>query len=313
MAIKSVIESWENRTVKETATERTTIRTFTVEFDTNDNPIARPILALKARDPQTGLAVPPYGAQHPFDGYMFVINREVKPAEGAFVYEVTCNYSNDPAGTEQTQDPLIRKPEISWTFVTSDEPIDRALARIEPGTRKIDVPILTSAGEAFDPPPTDEMHDLVLRYVRNVRVFDQLQASRYKGSVNSDMFLGFGPGHAKCAVFDGDKIYDDKYGEYYKKTYEIHFRVVVINGKKYGWVKRTLDQGYWELSDETDEEGNHKYRRALDLDGNPLSGSVPLNGNGKFLFPSEIAAGNVVYLVFETRPKLPFSALNIKV
>jgi hypothetical protein len=309
MAIKSITESWEGRKSWETADEITALRIFTVEFDEKDDPLARPLLALNATTPE--LSIPQYGNQHPYNRDLFVIGKDVKAKEGAFVYEVTCNYSTLYIETEKQKNPLNQKPEISWTFATSNEPIDMAIAMIEP-KQVPNVPILNSALEPFDPPITEDQHDLVLRYVRNERTFYPMTALQYKGSVNADMFLGAPPGTVMCTVFDGDKIYDDRWGNYYRITYEFQFRLKEVNGKKYGWLRRILDQGYRELTYAAvgDEP---EWENIVDKNGNQVSQPVPLDGTGLEQKYKGVYPPPGIYLVFQTREKIPFSPLNIKV
>jgi hypothetical protein len=309
MAVTSVIENYE-KDLNDTTSERTTSRQFIVTFNNSDNPLQRNILALKARDPNTGLTIPQRGYHHPYDHGMFVIKINVKQSniEGAFRCIVTCEYSSIINPHKKTVDPLKEKPQVSWTFVTSDEPIDMALARIEPTYAK-NVPITNSAEESFDPPITEERSDLVLHYVRNEKHFYAERARKYIGAVNSDRFLGFGPGRAKLAVWEADKIYDDDYGDYYRVTYEIHFREFEHNGKEYGWVRRILDQGFREYI--TDPIGPWCYREIEDDAGNKISEPAKLDGRGRLLTGNTKNKG--VFLIFETKEKKSFSVLDIDI
>ena len=75
MSVISVKEDWRERTDRSTADGRTAPRVFTVVFDSNNNANKRPILARKARDPNTKLSIPQKGKKHPYDRGMYV--REV--------------------------------------------------------------------------------------------------------------------------------------------------------------------------------------------------------------------------------------------
>ena len=104
MAIKTVTESWENRTVEETRDATTAVRVFSVDFDTGDEPAARLILALNHS------LIPKYGNEHPFSRGMYVNKRSVKAGDGAFAYMVTVDYStfseNDLLVSQNRGEPL---------------------------------------------------------------------------------------------------------------------------------------------------------------------------------------------------------------
>lgn len=319
MAVINVIEDGAEREVRETLTTRTTDRAFTVVFDENDDPLIRPLLAV--RHPQ----IPLKRSQYPGDSALFVINRQARIFEGPFSYKVTCYYSGNISGGESDDpysdgessiDPLNQPPVIEWTFAESNEPIDRDIAG------KI---ITNSAGETFDPTPAKTVHDLVLRYTRNKLVYSAWQAFQYIGSLNSDDFLGFGPGLVKCTVFNGQKIYNDEYGNYWRVTHEFQFRKDYIEGEGYiGWKRRISDQGYRENYG-VKEDGSPDLRDIMvsagnDADGNPsteeirTSQPVLLNGKGRKLpGNAEIAyyLKDAVFQKFDLYEQLPFSVLNI--
>lgn len=302
MAVIDITESWAEREVNETYDSRTAVRTFTVKFDNNDNPIARPILALTARDPATGLTIPQLGHQHPYDRFLYVKNRKVKTYEGAFVYEVTCDYSTiSTERREKTPDPLKQKPGIRWTFVTNEERIDRDIKGVA---------ITNSAKQSFDPPITKPIHDLALQYDRNDRYFSPTRALKYKGKVNSDTFLGAPPGTVMCTIFDADKVYDEENGDYYHVTFEFQFRLEEVLGKRYGWLRRILDEGYYEESDtEKNEDGTPKLIPIKDDNSQHVVVPVKLDGNGGIL---KVGADDF-FKTFELYDKISFSDLGIRI
>ncbi len=300
MAIKQVTENWEDRTVTDTESGKQAVRTFTVDFDELNNPAARPVLALRHA------FIPKRGSMFPYDRAMFVDSRTVAPGEGPLVFKVTCNYITKTtgisvSGSSGASGPLSQKPEISWTFATSEEPIDRDING---------KPILNSAQESFDPPISQSKDDLVLRYVRNERFFNPRFAMRFKGAVNSSTFLGVSPGLVKCTVFDGDKVYDNEFSDYFVVTYEFQFRLGMVAGKQYGWLRRILDQGFRELLGKN-EDGTPIWENIKDNAGNPLSEPALLNGSGRELALQTPPKGH--FLKFQTHHKQPFSALNIRI
>lgn len=292
MPIINIKEDWEKRTVEETLDEKTAIRAFTVEFDERDNPVIRPLLVLLASTPT--LSVPQKGDWYPGDDFLRVVKRTVRPYQGPLVYEVTCNYhrSRFRKGDESAEDPVIKKPEISWLSAVTNEPIDR----------DIDGEAITnSAKQSFDPPITREVYDLVLRYVRNERNFNHRHASEYKGAINSDSFLGFAEELVMCTVFDGQKIYDETRGDYYQVTYEFQIRYD-------GWKRRVLDEGFAEKIG-TDDDNKPEHEENLDINTRKLSEPIKLDGNGR-----KLADGaEDVFIPFDVYHKRPFSAFRIRV
>lgn len=298
MPVINIKEDWEKRTVGETLDEKTAIRVFTVEFDEGDNPVIRPLLALLASTPT--LSVPQKGYHYPGDDFLRVVKRTVRPYQGPLVYEVTCNYLHRwGERDESAEEPLMKKPEISWLSAVTNEPIDRDIEGKA---------VANSAGETFDPPITKEFNDLVLRYVRNERNFNHRRSSEYKGAISSDGFLGFAEGLVMCTVFDGQKIYDEKWGDYYQVTYEFQIRYD-------GWKRKIFDRGFGEYFGKK-EDGSPDWREIEDDKGHKISEPAFLNGNGKKL-PGETNLvyylENAVKLKFDLYRKKPFSALKIRI
>lgn len=277
-----------------------TKRVFTVQFDEDDTPASRPILAYKAAD------IPKIRkSRHPADAWLYVKSKNVRvKGDSLTLFEVTVNYGTTrrtattegetpaPADYEVAISPLEASPRIRWTTVNSNEQIDRD-ANGEPLTN--------SAKESFDPPISREVDDLVLSFVRNEESFDQVVAASFKNAVNADEFLGFEPGTVKCTRFDGEEAQaaDQKY---FVVSYEFQIRYD-------GWKRRILDQGFREDTGSTDDDGNTIYEIIKDTDGNPVREPVLLDGEGKILAEGEDA----VFLEKQIYPELDFSNLNISV
>ena len=303
--ITKVTEPWGDWSLSATETERKTDRIFVVEFDNDDNPLARRVLAQNARCPVTGLTVPAYNSKYPYDEGLILIDKQVSQNEkdGPCICIVRCSYLS-LAYKKTGQDPLKEKPQISWTFATTDEPIDRDIKGKA---------ILNSAYESFDPPITQAKHDLVLRYVRNEKRFDPIEALKYLGKTNSNMFLGAPQNTVKCESWEGEKIYNEAYGDYFRVTREFHFRLDEINGKRWGWVRRILDQGCRELIGFL-STGEPDYQNILDHQGDTVTQPVPLDGNGMQLHPKDGEwPPAAVFLEFDTYENISFSPLNIRI
>jgi len=297
MSVTKITEPYNERTVEDSGTELKATRVFDVEFNNQGDPVARPILALKART--TLLSVPQIGDKHPAANYLYCVRRNVSVVS-QFVYKVSCSYSSISVQTGQSENPLSQKPETRWTFNTADEPVDRTIN---------DAAITNSAGQSFDPPITKPVHDLVLQYSRNEQSFSPMKALKYKGKVNSATFLNAPPGTVMCTVFDGDKVYDEKYGEYYRVTYEFQFRLDEVEGKRYGWKRRILDKGLYKKLDENNEDGTPKLEIIKDADSGGMIVEVNLDGEGGVLKDGLKS----VFLEFDLFEKVSFSPLNIRV
>jgi len=286
MSVVDVKEDWSARTVEEEPGRIIAVRVFTVLFDEEDDPAARPLLARSAP------GIPRPWASHPYHRWMTVQAKHVETIS-PILYKVTVTYkaeTKSKIGRDDTPvSPLAMPPEENWYFATTNEPIDRDIE----GN-----PLTNSAGESFDPPLTREFHDLVGRIIKNQVAYNPVMAYEYIGSINSDSFRGFPPETVLCRVFTGDEVYTP-YMKYYRVTYEFQVRFD-------GWKRRVLDQGFREYVG-TGTDGAPLYKQFTDNEGNPLTEPTLLNGNGKKLDDGASA----VFLEFDVRRKLPFSKLGL--
>ncbi len=236
-------------------------RYFDVTFDSGDVGASRPFIARSenAVDPTTGVRVPQLGDSHPWDTWTYVIRLRTAVAdESPFVFRVTVEY-------REIRNPLDEPPIIEWLSASTMEPIDTDID----GN-----PILTSSDEPFDPPPTEEFYDLILRASYNVATFDPVGAADYKGAVNIDWFRGFAPGLAKVKEYTSRQIRVITGNFYVAVAAEIHFRST-------GWKRKFLDQGYRTKGDVVDDV--QTYTQITDTEGNMVTEPVLLDGNGQKL------------------------------
>ncbi len=238
-------------------------RWFDVTFDTADVAADRPMLAkADASVPQLGDAHP-YSTNHPTTSatWMYAMSRRVTVnVKSPLVFRVIVQYAS-------MLNPLLEPAIKEWLTASTTEPIDTDI------TGAID--LTNSADEPFDPPPTEEFDDLVLRGTYNVPVFFPIQMALYKGAVNADPFLGFAPGQAKVMVYTAREVKAITGSAYVEITVEIQFRYD-------GWRRRFLDQGY-RTKDGTDASGKPKYLPIKDEEGNKVDEPVLLNGIGQKL------------------------------
>ncbi len=320
MAVTKVTGDWQHQTVSEVVVVGsnqmpkivlTTSCAFDVEFDNNDVPAKRPLMARIADDGTT--KVPFIWAAHPHDPWLFVKSKSVDIV-GPFHFRVMVNYDCTlDSGTQTPISPLMQPPEVSWSFAVSNEQID---------TDTLGIPITNSAGEAFDPPITRDHSDLVLRYTRNELTFNKLVASDYKDAVNSDTFLGFAPGHVLCTMFEADLMRAAAL-TYYRVRYEFQIRYDEVKTRAggggiqtivFGWIKRVLDESYREDTGNVNPDGSPELEEIEDKNAVKISMPHVLDGSGKKLSAAAINAPplpETCFLKFDIFKKRPFSVLNI--
>lgn len=256
----------------------TVTKQFVVEWDGSEG---ADYMVVHSRTASDGiLAVPEPYSPHPADPWTYVQNIGVMPGNGPKQWIVTVTYKS-------WQDPLNAPWQVSWSFASSNEPIDRDIN---------DKAITNSAYETYDPPISKEADDLILRISRNEAAFDPLAALDYKNSVNSDYFYGAGPGIAKLNLWTGDLQVGGPQA-WYAVNYEIQFR-------QDGWKRRLLDQGF-----RTFDADEGTYTTITDSEGNPMSEPTLLDGNGQKLALASIDAP--VFNEHEINNALPFSYLNL--
>lgn len=179
-------------------------------------------------------------------------------------------------------------------------------------------PVMNSALEVFDPPPTREVSVTVLRITKYVSsVFPHLY-ERYKGAVNLDNvvinkgFYGFlyrfpaTTGKIKSI----NNVFDIANGiPYWKQTLELHVNPLGWNwhipdrGKnQLGRAEVVLD-GITISNSDVGPAGYFK-KRILDVRGNPVEGL--LNGAGLLLKKGE----QPVYLEYQLDTYIPFAGIN---
>jgi len=294
MAIIDVKEDWRGLGAEIDTEGATAPRIFTVKFDTGNEPTQRPFLA------QNAAGIPTLNSAHPHKPWLFVKNKAVDSI-GPFDFKVSVNYTTrstiggqEGETQDPTESPLAAPWIVEWDFVTSNEPIDTDIDG---------KPITNSAGESYDPPMTDDKHDLLLRIQRNEAAYYPLIADNYKNAVNSDYFWGFEPGKVKCIQFTAKTAISGQFW-YWQVRYAFQMR-------KDDWQRRIRDEGYRTKTGELNSDGSEKYEEITDKNGVKLSQPALLNGEGYRLPQSAIDAGSIAFLYFNLNKSLPFSVLGL--
>ena len=288
MAIDNVKEDATDQTATRTAENLvitgSAVRVFTVLFDDNSDPILVPQQAVDAPN------IPIIYDPHPFSSFLFVKSKHARAVGGnVLLQEVTVNY-------EFRENPLAKVPEISFSHIASNEPIEEDVE----GEL-----IANSADEKFDPYITVDVYDLIVRITRNEATYDLNRAAELIGSINNDIFLGYDPGKVRINVLDG---VETRVGQlfYFVVDYEFQIRFQSRGGVDTNWKRRVLDEGYRELTGENDD-GTPKYEEITDDKGDKVTAAVKLDGLGRIL----AKAADPEFLEFDVHESFPFADLDI--
>jgi hypothetical protein len=294
MAVTKVTEDWRalgvNTEVSLSGESGSMTRRFVVDFNAADDPASRPILALAAS--AGGVSIPDYWAAHPISSDYFVRRKSAVPDGGPTSFAVAVEY-------EYIQNPLLQHYSVQFVPQSTQEAIDRAVDPADPN-QALTKELCNSSKEPFDPPIQEEFYDFSIVIKRNEANFPILTVGQYLNTVNSDAFqffanngvlYSFPAGTTRCRSIQAD---EQRHGPvwYFAVSYEF----VVRND---GWKRRIMDQGFRVL-DGTD------YKQVADVDGNPVTQPVKLNGSGVQL----AASAAPVFLEFQTKKTKAFSAFN---
>lgn len=225
-------------------------------------------------------------------------------AEDAMQWKVTINYAPfdvpHEMGTSQVQngsfEPTEEKPTVEWSSVKYNTYYPQDIN----GN-----PFVNTVGDPLENPPAREESRQSLLFERNEPTYQDSYAQTFRDSVNSDQFLGFDVGQAKCRDITGKRIYSADYGYYWKVRYEFEFRIATFTNSDgttttYGWEEVILNAGYRQLDPTT---GNPVQ---IIISGSPISQPVALTKAGKY-----DPTADPYYLTFQNYPSQTFGNLNI--
>jgi hypothetical protein len=234
---------------------------------------------------------------------------QIRRVDGSPIhFQATVTYQGPPAGSA-LPDPELedRKPEKrdrepyseEWSTAKSQEQID------------VDVngdPIVTVNGEQFDPPISEDVHDVQVVYGKNVIDRNQTLIDA-AGCTNSDPFLQYAPGQCMIDQVSFKYFTDPDTGDvYWRQTVTILIRRAppgnpgnLLNGDL--WKKRIRAEGY-----KVKVAGDETPRNAKDGEGN--SSAVPVlhdTATGELI--EDPAQAQWYY--FKTRGEVAFQPLKI--
>lgn len=299
MAVISVEPIHDGRTVQDdTSPEETSALRFRVICDDGD----KPHLA------KTADGIPRKGDPHPDNAAATCRSVSVDQEHNEdfnWVFIVTCNYSTKlpPSGAsnpDEIENPLLRPAIYEWSEEFDERPMDKAF---DPTDHETVVPVVNSAFEPFDPPPTKETSIRVLTITRNEPTFDPRPLdSTYKGKTNDAAFLGYSAGEVLFASVQATRNLEN--GVFFWSV------MYVFKMRVGGWIDEVLDQGYYQL---VTEETTVKKKPILDDEGEPIVAPALLNGSGVPLAVPQTGQPppEGVYLIFEKYERADFGGLNL--
>jgi hypothetical protein len=285
VAIIDIKESWSGM-VSGGTDSRTQTRVLTVLCD---RPMTTTQIAFSP-------GIPRWGEAHPEDGWLRAQIPGIKPL-APWYFEVTITYVI-PGGSQGEDNPLNIPPDRRWGFVECTEPIDEDLDG---------KPIVNSAGDTFDPPPTDDFYDPLYTITRNEAAFGPAVALMYNDAINADPFMGAPAGSAWLRV-ESEEVQTKKL-VYWRTIYSVQFRV--NERDKAGWKLRMLNQGY--NSKFQTGSNDTEVRPVMDKKTNtPISHPVLLDAKGQRILPEQLAGGTkAVWLMFKRKRAVPFGPLHL--
>jgi hypothetical protein len=153
--------------------------------------------------------------------------------EGPSYGKINVEYDVASAGTGPGDgDPTLQPPELRWSSVQTEEPIDEDING---------QPITTPNGEAIFG-LTETVYDLQLSISRNILTFSPEVTYLFQNKVNSEPFLGFPPGVVLCSNISATNVIDGSFN-YVRFNVEFLFRAPLRTIPLRAWWKRVLCEG----------------------------------------------------------------------
>lgn len=214
---------------------------------------------------------------HPTLTGAMVIDRKARQStneDEPFLWTASITYSSV---SKSKTDPATR----------SQNPTDRpAVLKISFEQREIGLyvdlegdPIINSAGDPFDPPPTMEETIGIISITRNKASVDFAQYMDFNGATNEFTFMGFPPDTLKISLEAERTFEQQQYFFIVNATIRVRPFYDLGVGADFvttmgGWQLKLLDAGYRYI-----DAGNN-YHNIVDDEGNSLHKPYPLDGAG---------------------------------
>lgn len=250
-------------------------------------------VTLAASDPietaYSAVGLPLVGSIYPNSSSIYCTSvkpRRTSPILATVDIEYVGEYAPEAEDTPGESPATNAPPEISWTDVKTDEPVDEDFDG-NPIVTANDEPIMGV---------TTEVADQVVTIKKNYLAIDLYAISEYRRSVNSDYFLGWPPGTARLIAFSARKV-----TSYWEVTAQIQFRRPYRTTPDKAWYKRVRHEGFYV------KDSSGRIVRAVDDNKEPVTRPVLLAEDGTREENSE----NAHWLEFKVFGELPYNALGL--
>lgn len=243
---------------------------------------------------EAAAGLPVIGELYPGRSFIYCESLDFKPVSPILTI-ATANYSGEIGPAGETDSPLNKPPEISWSDVESDEPTDEDFNN---------QPIVNVNGEPIEG-VTMKLADNVVTIKKNFLTFNPYGTAAYRHSVSSDTFLGYPPGTARLIRYSARQVAlaDDSYWEV---TASIQFRLGIRTTNERAWWKRVRNEGYYEKV--TDAFTSQPILvQATDDNGKPMTRPVLLKSDGT----READPTQAYWLEFQVYDSLPYNSLGL--
>jgi hypothetical protein len=200
-------------------------------------------------------------------------------------YETAVQYGKMDS-TGDSIHPLMARVKYTSNFSLINKPVDWDFY--------MNVPIVNTVDDAFNPPLEEGFPYPVLQFVRNEAYpFNERRAAMYVGSMNGDWWLGNAPLTCHCKHLGHVDQEDQVYGPFITVTYQ-----VALNLER--WVRKVLNTGLRAKHPTTDKVV------PINSGGHPITTPRQLDKNG-YEVPRGSPPSAAHWLYFYTKKVMPFS------
>lgn len=277
---------------EEAAVQRDYVRKFRVR---TTGPLVPAADVLAAVDPVTGERIPAQWSQYPWDTDALAKSLTADETETPECWEVQVSYTTACADPEEwAADPLLDRPDISFDVEEYELALQQAV--LAPGQTGPPPPILNSAGDPFDPPPTRPASRTKITVGRNEDHYDGAQMQAWANVTNSDVWWGYAVGSVLSKPVRAQRAYRNG-RRYWRVSYTF-----LVSDVPWLWQLSILDRGYRKKP-----AVNGQLQPITLPGGRPLSEPALLDGNGNPLAVGSPAA----FLKFPVYPSAAFAPLNL--
>lgn len=223
-----------------------------------------------------------YALGNDFDPRAVVTDKTARERESPFEWEVEVKYSTRKKEKEEPEEnPLLQPAEISFGFQSRQIVIPGYYqdAQSPNPFKSMEVGVISSNGELFDPQPEMEVADPVLTIKKNIPYMSTQWLMSISNTVNITEFYGADPRQLRLMPPQTDRAFDKVVGFYWPTTFQFVYRYDT-------WDFQLLNIGSYYMSGGTrtpfrDYEQN-PFIGLLTTDGNAINSSN-VNTRGRYV------------------------------